>query len=218
MANIKQADRNYLRKEFEKLIDPVKLVFFTQEFECQYCQLTHELMTELSEISDKITLEIYDFVKDKEKVAHYKIDRIPALVVEGKKDYGIRFYGIAAGYEFSTLIEDIVDVSKGTTNLSEATKAALKKLTKLVDIKVFITSTCPYCPQAVRTAHPMAMESDMMTGVMVEASEFPQLTNKFSVSAVPKVVINELVDFTGALPESSYLEKVLEAEGASKRS
>ena len=79
MANIKQADRNYLRKEFEKLIDPVKLVFFTQEFECQYCQLTHELMTELSEISDKITLEIYDFVKDKEKVAHYKIDRIPAL-------------------------------------------------------------------------------------------------------------------------------------------
>ncbi len=214
MAHINEKDREHLKKEFDNLVNPVKLIMFTQEFECQYCQLTHELLTELSELSDKINIEIYDFVKDKEKVKAYNIDKIPAIVVEGEKDYGIRFFGVPAGYEFSTLIEDIIDVSKGTTSLSDETKQALKNLEKPVHIQAFVTLTCPYCPRAVRTAHQMAMESDLVRGDMVEASEFPQLSNKYSVSAVPKIVINENVSFEGALPEKNYLEKVREAEGA----
>ncbi|NOZ63330.1 MAG: glutaredoxin [Calditrichaeota bacterium] len=218
MAHIQEEDRNYLKKEFEKMVNPVKLVFFTQKFECQYCELTHELLGELSELSDKINVEIYDFVKDKEKAEQYNITRIPAIVIEGEKDYGIRFYGVPAGYEFSTLVEDIIDVSKGTTTLTEETKEALKKLEKPVHIQVFITLTCPYCPRAVRLAHQMAMESELVTGDMVEASEYPQLSNRYGVSAVPKIVINENVSFEGALPEPNYLEKVLEGEGASKKS
>ncbi|HDP98615.1 MAG TPA: glutaredoxin [bacterium] len=218
MAHIKEADRKYLSKEFEKMIKPVKLVFFTQQFECQYCQMTHELLDELVTLSDKITVEIYDFVKDKDKVEKYGIERIPAIVVEGEKDYGIRVYGIPAGYEFSTLIEDIIDVSRGTTELSDQTREALKKISRPVHIQVFITLTCPYCTRAVRMAHQMAIESDLIRGEMVEASEFPQLSNKYGVSAVPKVIINETVEFEGALPERSYLEKVLEAEGASMKS
>jgi len=218
MAHISKEDQEYLKKEFSKMTKPVKLVFFTQQFECQYCQLTHELLDELSGISDKIKVEIYDFVKDEAQVKKYDIKRIPAIVVEGEKDYGIRFYGVPAGYEFSTLIEDIIDVSNGTTSLSSEVKEELKKLTKPVHIQAFVTLTCPYCPRAVRIAHQMAMESELVTGDMVEASEFPQLSNKYFVSAVPKVVINEEVEFEGALPEKSYLEKVREAEGASMKS
>jgi len=218
MAHISKEDRDYLKKEFSKMTRPVKLIFFTQQFECQYCQLTRELVTELSELSDKIQVEIYDFVKDEAKVKQYDIKRIPAIVVEGEKDYGIRFYGVPAGYEFSTLIEDIIDVSAGTNVLSKETKEALKKLSRPVHIQVFVTLTCPYCPRAVRIAHMMAMESELVTGDMIEASEFPQLANKYFVSAVPKVVINEEVEFEGALPEKNYLEKVLEAEGLAMKS
>ena len=214
MAHISKEDQEYLKKEFSKMTNPVKLVFFTQQFECKYCELTHDLLNELSGISDKIKVEIYEFVKDQRKVKQYDIKRIPAIVVEGAKDYGIRFYGIPAGYEFSTLVEDIIDVSNGTTNLSQETKEELKKLTMPVHIQAFVTPTCPYCPRAVRMAHMMAMESDLVKGDMVEATEFPQLSNKYFVSAVPKVVINEKVEFEGALPEKNYLEKVMEAEGA----
>ena len=213
MAHISKEDQEYLKKEFSKMTNPVKLVFFTQQFECEYCELTHELLNELSGNSDKIKVEIYEFVKDQEKVKQYDIKRIPAIVVEGAKDYGIRFYGVPAGYEFSTLVEDIIDVSNGTTNLSQETKEELKKLTMPVHIQAFVTPTCPYCPRAVRMAHMMAMESDLVKGDMVEATEFPQLSNKYFVSAVPKVVINEKVEFEGALPEKNYLEKVMEAEG-----
>jgi len=218
MAHISKEDQDYLQKEFSKMAKPVKLIFFTQQFECQYCQLTRELLTELSALSDKLKVEIYDFVKDEAQVKQYDIKRIPAIVVEGVKDYGIRFYGVPAGYEFSTLIEDIIDVSNGTTGLSRETKEELKKLTKPVHIQAFVTLTCPYCPRAVRMAHLMAIESDLVTGDMVEASEFPQLSNKYFVAAVPKVVINEEVEFEGALPEKNYLEKVFEAEGAAMKS
>lgn len=218
MANISKDDQEYLKKEFSKMHKSVKLVFFTQQFECQYCQLTRELLNELSVLSDKIHVEVYDFVKDEAQVKKYDIKRIPAIVIEGEKDYGIRFYGVPAGYEFSTLIEDIIDVANGTTSLSKETKEALKKLTNPVHIQAFVTLTCPYCPRAVRMAHMMAIESDLVTGDMVEAAEFPQLSNKYFVSAVPKVVINDEVEFEGALPEKNYLEKVFEAEGLSMKS
>lgn len=211
MAHISTKDQEYLRKLFSGMENEVNLIFFTQEFECEYCQMTHELLEELKELSDKISLEVYDLVKDEDKAKQYGIEEIPAVVVKNQKDYGIRFVGIPAGYEFSSVIEDIIDVSKGTTSLSVETKQALAKIDKPVHIQVFITPTCPYCPQAVRMAHMMALENDMIRGDMVEAIEFPHLANHYNVGAVPKVIINDMVEFEGAIGEKQYLEQVLRA-------
>ena len=141
MPHISKDDQEYLKKQFVQMTNPVKLINFTQEYECQYCAITRELLTEVSELSDKISLEVYDFQKDKEKVQQYKIDKIPAVVIENTKDYGIRYFGIPAGYEFSSLIEDILDVSKGSTELSAESKNQLKQLTKPIHIQVFVTPT-----------------------------------------------------------------------------
>ena len=213
MAHISETDQDYIRTKFNEMDKPVKLVYFTQKFECDHCQITNELLNELASLSEKISLEVYDFVGDVDKVKQYAIDEIPAVVIVGEKDYGIRFYGAPAGYEFSSLIEDIIDVSNGTTSLSEETKRALAQLKEALHIKVFVTPTCPYCPRAVRMAHLMALESDLVRGDMIEATEFPHLSHRYNVGAVPKVVINDVVEFEGALPENLYLEKVKHAEG-----
>lgn len=211
---LEEAYKEHLMKEFkDKLIDPVKLIFFTQKIECRFCEETHQLLKELAELSDKIELEVYNFVIDKNKVDEYKIDKIPAIVVEGKRDCGIRFYGIPSGYEFETLVEDIFAISSGNSGLSQATKNKLKELTKPLHIQVFVTLTCPYCPQAVKLAHSLALESDYIKADMIEASEFPHLANKYNVFAVPKIVVNETVQFEGALPEGVFVEEVLKAKG-----
>ncbi len=122
MSLIKKEQQKQLKEIFDKLENDVKLIYFTQEMECQYCAQTKELLKDVSDLSDsKITLEVYDFVSNKDVVEKYKIDKIPATVVEGQKDYGIRFYGIPAGYEFTSLIGTIMAVSKGESNLSEET-------------------------------------------------------------------------------------------------
>lgn len=203
--------KGQLEKEFKSLEGKVKLVVFTQEFECQYCGENRMLAEEVAAFSDKLSVEVYDFKADKEKVEKYRIDKIPAMVVEGEKDYGIRFYGLPAGYEFSSLVEAIKMVSSGESGLSDYSKHALKRLNKPVRIQVFVTLTCPYCPLAVQLANKAAMESDLITSEMVEAAEFPHLANKYKVFAVPKVVINEDIQFEGALPEHAFVEQILKA-------
>ena len=218
MALLNDQIRDQVRNEFDALTGEVKLVLFTQKMECQYCSETRELAEELAGLTDKIAIEIFDFEDDQEAVETYNIDKIPAMaIVKGgdePQDYGIRLYGIPSGYEFSTLLEDILMVSSGDSGLSDQTKAELAELTTPLHLQVFVTPTCPYCPRAVRLAHMMAMESHLVTGDMVEAIEFPHLSNKYDVMGVPRTVINEHAYLEGAAPEAMLMAKVREAIAA----
>lgn len=219
MPLISEKDAEYLRNEFEtSLVNPVKLVMFTQNIECQFCAETRQIVEEIANLSDKITSEIYDFVTDKATAELYDVDKIPAIAVlrveDGEdRDYGIRFYGIPSGYEFTTVIEDILDVSNGDSGLQPKSREAVASIAEPVHFQVFVTPTCPYCTQAVRLAHRFAMESDLITADMVESIEFPHLANKYQVYGVPRTVINETVHQEGAAPEPMVLAKLLEALG-----
>jgi glutaredoxin-like protein len=210
MSLIKEQQQKQLKDIFKKLENKVKLVYFTQEMECPFCKEARELLQDVSSLSDgKITLEIYDFVADKDMVNRYGIDKIPATVVEGQKDYGIRFFGIPAGYEFTSLINSILLASKGESGLSNETKELLKKLKDPVRIQVYITLTCPYCPKAVELAHRLAVESDLITGEMIETSEFPTYMQKYNIMSVPRVIINDKVDFEDTLTEKEFVENLM---------
>ncbi len=210
MSLLPEDKKELLRNDFNKeLVDPVKLVMFTQEVECQYCSQTRKLAEEMGTISDKVTTEVYDFMADAAKVKEYGIERIPAIAVIGKKDYGVRIYGIPYGYELQTLIEAIINVSKGKTDLSERTKTVLKDVKTPVNIKVFVTLTCPHCPAAAAIAHKLAIECDLVKADVIESGEFPDLAQKYNVIGVPKIVINEKVEFMGAFSEDLFAEHVL---------
>jgi glutaredoxin-like protein len=215
MALLNEKDREHLIDKFAGLDNPVKLIVFTQEFECQYCADTRQIAEELAGLSDRISLEVYDFVADKEVADQYGIDKIPATIIlqsgEQSQDYGIRIYGVPAGYEFSSLVEDLMLVAGGESGLSETTKQWAAGLTEPVHLQVFVTPTCPYCPQAVIMAHQLAMENDLITADMVEATEFPHLSMKYQVMGVPRTVINETFHMEGAAPEPMLLAKVQEA-------
>lgn len=215
MSLLNQDTRDQLTEMFEALQKPVKMVLFTQEFECQYCRETRQIAEELAALSDKISLEVYDFVTDKALADQYGVDKIPATVIleggQNGKDFGIRYYGMPSGYEFSSLIHDVMMVSEGDPQLSKEMMAWLAELKTPVHLQVFVTPTCPYCPQAVLLAHRLAMASDMVQADMVEATEFPHLSNKYHVMGVPRTVINETVFQEGAAPELLLLDKLKEA-------
>ena len=210
MGLIPDDKKGDLKNRFkENLVDPVRIVMFTQEIECRFCSDTKQLVQELANLSDRISVEVYDFVSDSEKAKEYGIEKIPALAIIGKKDYGVRIYGIPYGYELQTLVEAVINVSKGTTNLSEKTKAILADVKSPVHIQVFVTLTCPHCPVAAVTAHKLAVESDMIKADVVESSEFPALAQKYSVIGVPKIIINEKTEFVGAFSEDLFAEHVV---------
>jgi glutaredoxin-like protein len=202
--------KELLRNDFKaKLVDPIKIVVFTQDVECHFCAETRKIAQEMPSLSDKITTEVYDFMTDSEKVKQYGIKRIPALAILGKKDYGVRIYGVPYGYELQTLIEAIVNVSKGTTDLSEKTRTVLKDVNSPVHIQVFVSLTCPHCPGAAAIAHKLAVECDNITADVIDGSEFPELAQKYEVIGVPKIVINEKVEFMGEFNEDLFAEHVV---------
>jgi glutaredoxin-like protein len=227
MAIIPVEIQNQVKNVFQALAGPVKLVMFTQgeggAIECSLCKETRELVEEVAGLSDKIELQVYDLVKDATIAAEYNIEKIPALaIVAGgnqPKDYGIRFYGIPSGYEFTSLIQDVLLVSQGKTNLSPNTLQQLDKLENPVHIQVFVTPTCPYCSSAVILAHKLALASDKITADMIESTEFPHLANRYQVYGVPRTVINDVVHIEGTVPEAalvSELMKVLDEDEMSQ--
>jgi glutaredoxin-like protein len=210
MSLIPEDKKDLLRNELkEKMENPVKIVMFTQEIECKFCSDTRQLAQEMATLSDKITVEVYDFIVNADKAKEYCIDKIPALAIIGAKDYGVRIYGIPYGYELQTLVEAVVNVSRGRTDISDKTKAILAEVKAPVHIQVFVTLTCPHCPVAAAVAHKLAIESPMIRADVIDASEFPQLAQKYSVIGVPKIVINEKVEFVGAFNEDLFAEHVL---------
>ena len=210
MSLIPDDKKELLKTDFStKLEDPVRIVMFTQEVECRFCSDTRQLVQELATLNDKIKVEVYDFVANADKAKELGIDKIPALAIIGKKDYGVRIYGIPYGYELQTLISAVIGVSKGKTDLSDKTKAILADVKSPVHIQVFVTLTCPHCPAAASIAHKLAIESDMIKADVIDSSEFAVLAQKYSVIGVPKIIINEKVEFVGAFNEDLFAEHVL---------
>ena len=202
---------------FSQMQDPVQVLFFGKDEDCDYCDDTQQILEEVAGLSDKITLNVYSLEKDKAIAQQYKMDRAPGFVIAGKDgdqllDYGIRYAGIPSGHEFSSLINSVLLVSGRDSNLSEDIRDMLKDLDQPVNMLVFVTPTCPYCPQAVILAHQMALESPMIESEMIEATEFPDLSIRFNVSGVPQTTINEGAGtVVGAVPEGNLVAEILRA-------
>jgi alkyl hydroperoxide reductase subunit AhpF len=141
MAFLSAKDEAAVKQEFERIGGPVKLTVFASELGSEHNGQTVALIREVAALSDQLSVTVLNPHIDRDQAAAYGITESPAVVVEGTQDYGIRFLGIPAGYEFSNLIDSIIAVSTGDAGLSDATKAALAGLTEDVTIKVFATPT-----------------------------------------------------------------------------
>jgi alkyl hydroperoxide reductase subunit AhpF len=142
MGLIREEDAAEIRQRLQGMVNPVKLVHFTQELNLEYGVEARQLLEDVAALSDKLSVEIYNFLLDKEKVAEYGIDKVPATVVRNGKDFArIRFYGITAGYEFSTLLDAILSVSQGDSGLDAKSKEKLSTITQPLHLEVFVTPT-----------------------------------------------------------------------------
>ena len=135
-----------IREVFEQLDKPVEVMFFGSKADCEYCDDTLQLATEVVAISDKLNLKEYDIDADAELARQYNVDKVPGLVIAARDgdqvtDYGVRLAGIPSGHEFSTLIHDLVLVSSRESGLSQETRRFLQDVKQPVLLQVFVTPT-----------------------------------------------------------------------------
>ncbi|UCE12154.1 MAG: thioredoxin family protein [Candidatus Heimdallarchaeota archaeon] len=211
-VRIEEKILNEVRQMFDGLTSNVTLHMFTNKNHCLLCNETLSLAEQVANQSDLVTLDHCECEITSEKAQQWKIERHPAIAIEGTGKGLIRFFGIPSGYEFGSLIESIIMAgTDGSIDLDPSVVEEIQKIDRPLHLQVFVTPTCPYCPRAVLTAFKFAMLNENITADMIEATEFQELSMQYQVQGVPKTVINDKVDVVGAVPEQMLLAKVKEA-------
>jgi alkyl hydroperoxide reductase subunit AhpF len=141
MEVLKDRDRQKVAEVFKQIEKNVTVIMFTQEMECGHCAMVRSILEEVSGLSDHISFEVHDFVAKADLAKKHGVDKIPATVILGDQDYGIRYYGVPAGYEFNALIQDIRDVGKRDHGLSEEVLTELSKIDQPVHLQVLTIPT-----------------------------------------------------------------------------
>jgi glutaredoxin-like protein len=202
--------QNQLKEILKNMKDNVKILNFTQAIECPMCKETRAFAEEIATLSDKLSVIVYDQIADKDMVQKYGVERIPAIVLldsEGK-DRGVKFYGLPGGYEINSFLGSIIELSGRREELPADILARIKKIDKDVHIQVFVGLGCPHCPAAVSVAHRLAMENSRIKGDMLDSANFVHLSQKYNVTGVPKIIINEKYELMGAHPINSFLDVI----------
>jgi len=215
MSLLSDRDRQTVQTHLAGLTHDVTLLFFTQTIGApETVAIARQVVEEVASLSDRVSVEEVNLVLDREKSAQFGIDRIPAIVLlRDGADTRMRFLGAPAGYEFSSLVESILLAGTDDSGLTDESKRAIaEKATEPLDIKVFVTPTCPHCPRAVTLAHRMAVESPNISATCVEASEFHDLSRQYRVTGVPKTVSSAGAEILGALPEDQFVVGVLDRQ------
>ena len=207
---IDDATTAVLKDAFEKaLVRDVDIKMYSSQ-KGEFAEFTGEFLRELALISDKVKIDIYGSDAGRKKGIGSDTD--PYLVFGEDLGYRIYFNGTPAGNEANTLIETIRCFRRDDPGLSSDTLEALKQLDKPVKLQTFVTTTCPYCPQAATLANRFAVASSgLVSFEVIEAEENIDLSRDLNISSVPVQVIND--DKAGGLlgvqPESKLLMEVL---------
>ena len=132
---------------FADLDKAVEVLYFgSQNQNCQFCRETQQLLEEVTALTEKITLHVYDVENDRELAEKYTIDKVPGFVIVGRDgdefvDHGIRYFGIPSGHEFSSLVTGFMMISKGDSGLSNESRVFLAGLKQTVHLQVYVTPT-----------------------------------------------------------------------------
>ncbi|WP_457642995.1 thioredoxin family protein [Persephonella sp.] len=193
--------KNQLKKEFEKLIEPVVLVLHKNS--SKLSSEVEEFLREIASLSDKIQLS----VKKEVECLDYPCINIRTQ----ERDYGINFLGKPDGGEFQPFIKTITMVSTNEYDLTERTVEFIEEIDRPVDIKIFVTKSCGWCPPTMLKIFSFALVSEHISATAIDCYAFPEMAVKYNVAAVPKVVINDKVEFVGVKDENDILGHIFGA-------
>ncbi|HJX04375.1 MAG TPA: thioredoxin family protein [Thermoplasmata archaeon] len=209
---LSEGDKLSLQRKFSTgMKDDVTLVIFADD-----TGISSELIetaNSLASLDPRIKVQVEKVVDGKnQRMRDMRIENYPVLVVT-KGDFNrIRYYGVPAGFEISPISDAIVELSASRAGLSQKARESLATVRRKANIKIFILTTCVYCPIVARHAYRAAIESPKVTAEIIDSQMFADLAIRHSVMGVPKIVLNDNTDITGAVQEMDFFQKLKDSD------
>lgn len=213
MVFISDADKGAMQRKLALMKDEVTLLVFaeTDALSKELVDFAHALES----LNPKVKLDIQPPNGGKnQKMRDLHVERWP-MVLLLKGDFArIRYYGVPLGYEMSAFTDAIVELSNSATMLSPKAKATLSTVRRKANIKIFVLPTCPFCPTVARHAYRGAIESQKVTAEIIDSQMFPDIATHHAVMGVPKIVLNDNLDITGAITDVEFFDKLRDSDHA----
>lgn len=214
-------EQERLREHFrERLTGGVKLEHVTQRplsivvpgrEECRLCAEARQIVEELRALSPKISLRVHELSESPKLAADLGVERVPTTVLRGQLNRQIRFEGFFGGLLFPVMVETIIAVSRGATDLDPRTKRRLERIRDRVALRVIVSLSSPYAAAIMRTAFAFGLENQRLRVTVTEAEEFPRLVESLQVRAVPLTIIGERARLAGAIAPDAFVDQILKA-------
>jgi len=210
---ISERSLSIIKQSSGQLKRPVRLVVFTTDTGCPACPDARDLAKTIRSHMNKIALESYDMVMDRDKTELYGIRQVPAMVVQGGEGETVTFCGSIEDVFLEILMESIRAVADTKVWFQDEVRRTLKHLVNDVKIRVFVETDCRLCRPVAETAIGLAMESRLINTEIIVASDFPELIKKHRVTTLPTTIFGENLFMEGHVTEGEFLEMIFQAEG-----
>ena len=206
-----QAYLNQLRATFEQLPNDIMLYLFTAKGqEDAFTHANRQVIRAFRELSARITLREYDL--DHELARKHNITSSPTLLIAPDM-FNIRWLGAPMGEEARTLLETLILVGLGKSQLSDQSLKVIKKIDTPRHVKVFVSPTCPYCPQQAVNAVKAAVEAPEYVSLeIIDIQSEPEIANQYAAQSVPQAFANDVLIGQGAQPEEVFLSSLQKLE------
>jgi thioredoxin reductase (NADPH) len=155
------------------------------------------------QVTDKIVFREFNLnhASAKERGVEYS----PTLVFDPDR-YSIRWLGAPLGEEGRIFLEALILMGLQKSNLNEQSRQVIKRIDGPRDIKVFVSATCPYCPQQALNALKAAVEKpDLISLEIIDIQANPDLANRYSAQSVPQTYANDILIAQGAQTEELFM-------------
>ncbi len=193
-----------LKKTFEQLPNDIPLLLFAEKgLDDVFVQASRQIIRAFRELSPKITMKEYGLDHDLAK--KYGVTSSPTLLISPEK-YGIRWLGAPMGEEARTFLETLLLVGLGRSNLGEQSLKVVRRIDSPRQVKVFVSPTCPYCPQQAINGVKAAIEMPQYISLeIIDIQCEPELANQYSAQSVPQAYANEILIGHGAQSEEVFM-------------
>lgn len=201
---------NQLKDILDKLPHTVPVYLFTEKGQDDpLTRAARDLVRAFRSISKKIDFREYEL--GSEFARKWDVTSSPTILLD-PEHYSIRYLGVPYGEEGRTFLAAILLVGTRTSNLNEQSLNVLRKIDTPREIKLFVSATCPYCPdQAINAIKAVIANPELFSLQMIDIQSNPELTDRYSAYSVPQTFANDVLIAQGAQPEELFalsLEKM----------
>lgn len=192
-----------IKATFNQLPNDIPIYMFREKGRDDiFCQTNRQIIRTFRELSAKISFREFDL--DHELAKKWNVDSSPTLLI-APEQYSIRWLGAPMGEEGRTFLEILILVGLGQSNLSEPSRKTIKRIDAARHIKVFVSATCPYCPQQAVNAVRAAIEMPAQISLeIVDIQSRPDVADQYSAHSVPQTFANDILIGQGAQPEEVF--------------